>query len=97
MSYTPKGPAFGNTARPAVAKGQPAAQSQGGKANNLHKLTGMFPTDKENLFEVRITPEVLEALHSVKEGSYLKAFINFSEKTNKQYITLAVKEVVSKS
>lgn len=101
MSQAPKA-AYGNTARPAVARSQGPAggnkSANSGKKSDLVKLTGMFATDRENMFEVRITPEIMEAFQSgIQENHYLKAFINVSEKTGVNYITLAVKPFTPKA
>jgi len=99
MSQAPRA-AYGSTARPAVAR---SGSNQGGgqaqvKKSDLVKLTGMFATDRDNMFEVRITPEIMEAFaNGVKENHYLKAFINVSEKTGVNYITLAVKPYTPKA
>lgn len=98
MSYQ-KG--FGQgTARPAVAKQSASHSNKSGEGkapSSLEKITGMFPTEYENTFEVRITDEILAALQEhAAVGSYMKAFINVSKNSGKQYVTLAVKPFKAK-
>ena len=89
-----------NTARPAVAKGsysKPVGGNAGNSATDLQRITGLFPTDRGNGFEVRVTAEILSALQSVPEGAYLKLFMNVSKTSGKEYASLCFKEVPVKA
>jgi hypothetical protein len=90
MSYQQRG----HTARPAVAKSNSgAAAGQGAKSgSNLIKLTALFADERrEGAFDVKVTPEMIDQLNQVATGGYLKAYVNVSEKSGKQYLTLAFK------